>query len=157
MVKWLAPVFLTLALCFGTGCMKSSTTQGSFESSSKTVSAPFKSSSKSSKSSSDDSGSETTPAPAESAYERDVRQYTASWAATTSDTDGLQRDLARIAAEYGVTDWEQHDETYAAIGRGLGQGAEDREHALQLAVELADQDFHRLDLIRAGYEATNGR
>jgi hypothetical protein len=164
MARFFSVMAVALMLSMGTGCIfKSSTTQGSFESSSTTVSAPFKSLSKSSKSSKSSSGDDssggeekTTPAPEESAYERDVRQYTASYASTGGDAQGLQRDLRSIAEEYGVTDWERHDETYSAIGRGLGEGPEDAERAERLAVGLASDD-RQLALIRAGYETPDDR
>ena len=77
-----------IALAFG--CSKSSTTEASSDSSS----------SSSTSSSGDDDDEETS-------YQRDVREYTAVYASGTGDVPGLQRDLAAIAEEYGVTDWER--------------------------------------------------
>jgi len=165
MAKSLPPLFLALVLAFGTGCIsKSVTTQGSLESSSKTASAPFKSMSKSSKSSKsssdgDEKGGtpETTPAPEESAFERDIRQYTASYATTSGDAPGLQRDIGEIASQYGVTDWESQEVTYSAIGRGLGEGSVDPSCAEPLAVAVANGNEYKLGLIRTACEAAGGR
>ena len=144
-------LILAMALCFGTGCVsKSSTTQGSSESFSDSSSSPFEWSSSSSDSSPDDDKTE-------SAYERDVRDYTASYATSTGDVRGLQRDLAAIAEEYGVTDWERHDATYVAIGRGLARAASDPGRTESLAVELANQDHRRLELMRVAYETSRNR
>ena len=165
MTKNFISLFLALMLGLGTGCIfKSVTTQGSFESSSKTVSAPFKSMSKSSKSSKSSSGGdekggtpETTPAPEESAFERDIRQYTASYATTSGDAPGLQRDIGEIASQYGVTDWESQEVTYSAIGRGLGEGSVDPSCAEPLAVAVANGNEYKLGLIRTACEAAGGR
>ena len=78
----------------GTGCIfKSSTSQASFESSSKSSSSPFKWSSDSSSPAGD------TP----SAYQRDVTDYTAKFAASDGDVPSFQRDLSAIAEGHGVT------------------------------------------------------
>ena len=133
-----------LALCFGVGCFKSSTTQASSESSSKSSSSPFKSSSKS-------SGDED-EATEETAYQRDIRDSTARFALSQEDLPSFQRDLSAIAESYGVTDWERLDDTYVAIGRGLAVAEAPDERTRELVVAISDEDFRKLDLVRAGYE-----
>jgi hypothetical protein len=140
--RFIAISTAVVALCFLVGCSKSSTTQASFESSSKFSSSPFKSSSKSS------SGSDET----EDAYQRDVRDYTAKLAASEMDLRSYQRDLSAIAEAYGISDWERRDATFVAIGRGLAKAQISDRRFSELAVELANRDYARLALVKSGYE-----
>ncbi len=104
---------LGLASCFSLACSKSLTTQASFESSSDSSSSPFRSSSSSSPD--DDEQTE------DEAYRRDVQDYASSFDATGDDTRVFQRDLSEIAETHGFIDWESHEGTYLAIGRGLAR------------------------------------
>jgi hypothetical protein len=70
------------------------------------------------------------------------------------DTRAFQRDLSEIAETHGVTDWENREGTYLAIGRGLARAAVDDRRFEQLAVDLANEDFGRLALLQAGYDAS---
>ena len=146
-------LIVSIALCFAIGCSKSSTTQGSFESSSDSSSSPFKSSSKSS-SGDDEEGEEE-----ESAFQRDIRNYTTEFAQTVNehDIDSFQRDLGAIAEGYGITDWERTEDTFVAIGRGLGESELDEPSTKQLAVALSNEDYDHLMLIRSGYEDRSTR
>ena len=146
-------LIVSIALCFAIGCSKSSTTQGSFESSSDSSSSPFKSSSKSS-SGDDEEGEEE-----ESAFQRDIRNYTTEFAQTVNehDVDSFQRDLGAIAEGYGITDWERTEDTFVAIGRGLGESELDEPSTKQLAVALSNEDYDHLMLIRSGYEDRSTR
>ena len=145
-------LMLSVALCFATGCFKSSTTQASFGSSSDSSSSPFKSSSKSS--SGDDEKGEKEEEK-ETAYQRDVRNYTVEFARTVDkqDIESFQRDLGAIAEGYGITDWERTEDTFVAIGRGLGEAEFDEPNAKQLAVALSNEDYDHLALVRSGYES----
>ncbi len=136
---------LTIVLWVSLGCSKSSTTQGSFESSSKSLSSPFKWSSSSS--GGDDKKAE------DAAYRRDVRDFATSFGVSGGGARAFQRDISEIAETHGVTDWESREGTYLAIGGGFARADLNPQHFGQLAVELADDDFGRLALIRAGYEA----
>ncbi len=130
-----------VATVFLLGCSKSSTTQASFGSSSDSSSSPFKSSS-----SSDGEQEE------DAAYRSDVRDYAASFGAADVDASVLQRDLSGIAETHGFTDWESHEGTYLAIGQGLGRAGIESRRFERIAVELAEQDHHRLALLQAGFE-----
>ena len=136
---------LGLASCFSLACFKSSTSQASFESSSDSSSSPFRSSSSSSPD--DDEQTE------DDAYRRDVQDYASSFDATGDDTRVFQRDLSEIAETHGFMDWESHEGTYLAIGRGLAGANLDDRRFRKLAVELANEDFGRLALLQAGFEA----
>ena len=149
-------LMVSLALCFATGCSKSSTTQASFGSSSDSSSSPFKSSSKSS-SGDDEEGKKEEEK--ETAFQRDVRNYTVEFAQTAdeNDTESFQRDLGDIAEGYGITDWERTEDTFVAIGRGLGESELDDANAKQLAVALSNEDYDHLVLIRSGFESRRTR
>jgi hypothetical protein len=149
-------LMIGIALCFATGCSKSSTTQASFGSSSDSSSSPFKSSSKSS--SGDDEEGEKEEEE-ETAYQRDVRDYTVEFAeaADEHDIDSFQRGLGGIAEDYGITDWERTEDTFVAIGRGLGESGLDDENAKEIAMELSNEDYDHLMLIRSGFESRRTR
>ena len=152
-------LMVSLALCFATGCSKSSTTQASFGSSSDSSSSPFKSSSKSSSGDDEEGEKEEEKEEKETAYQRDVRNYTVEFVRTGGEPDieSFQRDLAAIAEGYGITDWERTEGTFVAIGRGLGESELDEPSAKQLTVALSNEDYDQLMLIRAGYEDRNTR
>ena len=149
-------LMVSIALCFATGCFKSSTTQASFGSSSDSSSSPFKSSSKSS--SGDDEEGEKEEEK-ETAFQRDVRNYTVEFARTADEhnIESFQRDLGAIAEGYGITDWERTEDTFVAIGRGLGESEIDEPSTKQLAVALSNEDYDHLMLIRSGYESRRTR
>ena len=95
----------------------------------------------------------------ESAFQRDIRNYTVEFARTVDehDIESFQRDLGAIAEGYGITDWERTQDTFVAIGRGLGESELDEPSAKQLAVALSNEDYDHLMLIRSGYENRNTR
>jgi hypothetical protein len=146
----------SIALCFTTGCFKSLTTQASLGSSSDSSSSPFKSSSKSSSGDDEeDEKKDDEDQKEETAFQRDVRNYTVEFAQAGDehDIESFQRGLGAIAEGYGITDWEQAEDTFVAIGRGLGKSELDDKNAKQLAVALSNEDYDHLMLIRSGYES----
>ena len=154
LIRIASRLIISAALLLATGCSKSLTTQASFGSSSDSSSSPFKSSSKSS---SGPEEQEKKPdgqaAPKETSYQRDVRNQTAAFARSAGepDVEGFQRDLASIAEGYGITDWEQVDETYVAVGRGLADSKLDEASVEKLAVALSNRDSDHLMSIQSGY------
>jgi hypothetical protein len=141
-----------VALCFLAGCgvFKSSTTQASVESSSASSAASSRSSSSPFRWSSDSSS----PAgDTGSAYQRDVTDYTAKFAASERSVQSFQRDLSAIAESHGVTNWEQDDDTYRAIGAGLAKAGVSGERYQLLSVELSNQNQSQLSLVNSGYKA----
>ena len=135
-------VALLLLASSGCGVFKSSTSQGSSESISNSVSSPFKWSSKSSGSTGGDSASSI-----------DVREATELWAREGDDVDVLRRDVGRIAESHGVTDWEADPGTFDAMGRGLRRAQVEEARFDALSSELAAGDAHALAWIRGGYAA----
>jgi hypothetical protein len=140
---------VVFGLTAGCGVFKSSTTQASFESSSDSSAAGFRSSSSPFRWSSDSSSP---GGGGSSAYQRDVTDYTAKFAASEAESQSFQRDLSAIAEGHGVTDWERDETTYLAIGRGLAKAGLTEQRFQQLADELSNQDPSQLALVRSGYE-----
>jgi len=133
-----------------TGCLTSSTLQGSSESSSKSSGSLSDSSGSISRSSS--GGGDPS-----SAYHRDVRESAASVAATQEDVARLEREIGAIAREHSVLDWERDDETYREIGRGLADAGVAPERLDAIAGQLAHGDERRRALIEEGFRAAGTR
>ena len=105
-----AVVFVGLSAVVLAGCSISASSVSSWS-----LSKSVRSSSHSS-----DSSSSSSPGAAEEAYREDVSDYTRAYVKSGGDFRGFQSDLARIAEEHGITNWEENLLTYTAIGEGLG-------------------------------------
>jgi len=138
---------VALSLSAGCGVFKSSTTQASVESSSDSSAAAFRSSSSPFRWSSDSSSPS---GESSSAYQHDVTDYTAKFAASEGNAQSFQRDLSAIAEGHGVTDWEQDDATYLAIGRGLAKAGLSEQRFQDFAAQLSNDG--QLALVKSGYE-----
>jgi hypothetical protein len=79
----------------------------SISASSKSLSSPFASSSKSSS--------------PETAYREDVSDYTAAHLQSGGTPDELRRQIGILAEKHGITDWENNQSTFRAIGQGLAK------------------------------------
>ncbi len=130
---------VAMAAIATSGCVKSSTSQASSESSSNSSSSVSTSSSPS------DDGEE------ESAYERDVRDYTVAHATSIPNLARFQQDLAAIAGDYGISDWEGDPTTHVAIGRGLAQSGLRVSEAGAIATALVREDPTRTRWVLGGY------
>ena len=95
-----AAALLSVTLAFLPAC-------SSFSTSSKSISSPFVSSSKSSS--------------PEAAYREDVSDYTAAHLQSGGKPDELRRQVASLAEKHGITDWERSESTFRAIGEGLAK------------------------------------
>ncbi len=93
---------------------------------SKSISSPFASSSRSSS--------------PESAYEGDVRDYTAAYMKSGGRPDELRRELSALAAKHGISDWERNKATFRGIGAGLAQA-----DARQVEVDAFKQNLTTTD------------
>ncbi len=80
---------------------------GSISGSSKLISSPFVSSSKSSS--------------PEIAYREDVSDYTAAHLQSAGTPDELRRQIGKLAEKHGITDWEHNQSTFRAVGQGLAK------------------------------------
>ena len=130
---------VVMAAIAASGCFKSSTSEASSESSSNSSSSISRSSSPSDK---DEK---------ESAYERDVRDYTVAHAASSDNLARFQQDLVEIAEGYGISDWEGDPTTHVAVGRGLARSGLRLSEADTLATALVQADRTRTGWILSGY------
>ena len=125
----------------GFGCFKSSTSQASSESSSRSSSVSSRSSSGSSSASS-----------REGPYITDVRDYTSEWVLSGGDAEAFRRGVSAIAEKDGITNWEQDDATYEAIGRGLKKSGARGDRYQQLKSTLGGSDAKAATWIQQGYD-----
>jgi hypothetical protein len=117
----------------------SASLSASVESSSKVVSSPFESSASSLKS-------------AETRYREDVRDHTVSYVRSGGDVAAFQAELAEVARERGITDWEASNATWQGIGEGLARaGASGADFESRL-VALTGSDPAKMATVRAAYD-----
>lgn len=120
------------------------------------ISASSWSISKSSRSSShsSDSSSSSSPGAAEEAYAEDVSDYTKAYAKSGGgDFRAFQSDLARLAQEHGITNWEENAVTYEAIGRGLGRAKVSDAELMAYKRNLGGADATKMQAIQRGYDS----
>ena len=111
----------------------------SVESLSKSVSSPFRSSSRS-------SGEEADPA-----YQEEVRSFAAGFARSGGDATAFRRGIASIAERRGIHDWEDDDQTCCAIGSGLARAGLDEGRAEALAGDLLAGRSDRVKVTMKGF------
>lgn len=137
-VVYLAAV-LGFTLVLG-GCSMSN----SSETLSDSISSPFEWSSGSSDSSSG----------GDSAYRRDVSDYTVAFAHSGAvDLDAFRSGLRQLAEERGVSNWEDDPLTCASVGRGLQRARLSNADALAFGQRLLGGDTPGFDALRAGYSS----
>src|SRR6266478_6481985 len=103
---------------------------------------------------SSDSSSSSSPGAAERAYREDVSDYTHAFAKSHGgDFAGFQADLARLAEEHGITNWEENPATYTAIGEGLGSAEVSDAELMAYKRNLSGGDARKADLIQQGYDS----
>ncbi len=131
--SWILSLAFAVGVASLCGCFKSSTLQASFESSSNF-------------SSSCSGGGEK-----ETAYERDIRDYTATYAASVGDAERFRHDLGAIAQDHGIADWEGDRATLMAVGNGLSRARVDAQRTQQLEAAITQGDSGRMGWVRQGY------
>jgi len=103
---------------------------------------------------SSDSSSSSSPGAAERAYREDVTDYTRAFAKShRGDFAGFQADLARLAEEHGITNWEESPATYTAVGEGLGSAEVSDAELMAYKRNLSGGDARKADLIQQGYDS----
>ena len=103
---------------------------------------------------SSDSSSSSSPGAAERAYREDVGDYTRAWAKSGSnDLRGFQSDLARLAEEHGITNWEGNLTTYTAIGEGFGGAKVSAAELMAYKRNFSGGDPKKAEAIQQGYDS----
>jgi hypothetical protein len=111
----------------------------SSESSGKTIASPFTSSSSSS------------PGDSKQAYGDDIRDYTYAYVVSRHDLETYEKGLGDIARLHGITNWQEDEMTYVAIGAGLARAKASSSELERFASGLAGSDQAKASLIRQGY------
>jgi len=122
---------------FAAGC--SASLSASSESSSQIVSSPFESSSSSLRSS-------------ETRYRDGVRDLTVSYARSGGTVDALGAQIADLARERGITDWQASNLTWEGIGEGLARGGVKGADFEAHLTRLTNSDPPKMATVRAAYE-----
>ena len=105
---------------------------------------------------SSDSSYSSSPGAAEEAYREDVSDYTRAYAKSGGgDFQGFKSDLARLAEEHGITNWEENPATYTAIGEGLGKAKVSDAALMAYKRSLAGGDPKKADAIQQGYDSAH--
>jgi len=136
LVRFAVSATLLAGLAGLAGCSISN----SSETLSDSISSPFKWSSGSS-----DSGG------GDSAYRRDVSDYTVAFVRDGGDLDAFRTGVGRLAEQRGITDWEADVFTCASIGAGLQQAHLDRAEALRFGHQLFADGSESLAALDAGF------
>jgi hypothetical protein len=106
--------------------------------SSKIISSPITSSSKSSS--------------PEDAYREDVRDYTAAHLKSGGGADDLRREIGKLAAKHGVSDWEGSEATYRGMGEGLAKAGY-RQVEVDAFKKNMSETAEQADWIQDGYDS----
>ena len=138
-----AVVFVGLSAVVLAGCSISASSVSSWS-----LSKSVRSSSRSS-----DSSSSSSPGAAEEAYREDVSDYTRAYVKSGGDFRAFQSDLARLAEEHGITNWEENLLTYTAIGEGLGSAKVSDAELMAYKRNLSRGDPKKGDAIQEGYKS----
>ena len=88
-----------------------------------------------------------------SRYPDDVRRYVAASATSTHGLDALEKRLGEIARSHAITNWEEDETTFVAIGRGLHDAGVDRARLDTYAAHFARSDPFRRQAMQHGYDA----
>lgn len=137
-----------IALVLVTGCSFSTSSKSSSDSvsdSSKSFSDSSTSSSPADEKKSDD---------AAALYREDVRNLTVAQLRDGGDVADFQRQLAAVARQHGVSDWEGARATWVAIGEALRTADATPAQRDALSHALAGDDRGKLDTIARGYDGT---
>jgi hypothetical protein len=99
------------------------------------------------------SSSSSSPGAAERAYRADVTDYTKAYVGSGGDVRNFSAGLGRLAERRGITDWEQSEATYLAVGEGLGRARVGEGPLLVWQQALAGSDPRKTQAIRQGYDS----
>jgi hypothetical protein len=83
-----------------------------------------------------------------------VSDYTRAYAKSKGGDSGSFRvDLARLAEEHGITNWEENPSTYTAIGEGLARAGVSTAALTAYKQNLSGGDAAKAQLIQQGYDS----
>jgi len=86
-------------------------------------------------------------------YQQDVTTATAIAMESGADGQEILRSVGKVAADYGVTDWESQEATYQAIGKGIKIAGVDAQRAKSLALEIAGSNQAAMGVLLDAYQS----
>ncbi|MCE9500523.1 MAG: putative lipoprotein [Leptospira sp.] len=86
-------------------------------------------------------------------YKNDVRNLASIYSAKILASSGFQEDLGKVAARYGISNWEKFPETYLAIGQGLKKANITKEEFDLIKREISFSNPGSEKLIQSGFDS----
>ena len=87
------------------------------------------------------------------AYRDDVRSYTVAFATSGAGVEAFESRLGALARAYGVTNWEEDQLTYLAIGEGLASAGVSPDDLVTYKTRIARADPRGMETIQQGFDA----
>lgn len=137
LVLWLPAILILVGCSVSTSSRSASDAFDSSESSSRSSASSSRSS----------AGSER-----QSRYREDVRTYTAAYVTSGGRFDAFERELGEVARRHGLTNWEDDQMTYVAIGEGLGDAAVGEAQLETYKASFSRSDPLKMQAIQRGYD-----
>ncbi|MCF8055465.1 MAG: putative lipoprotein [Desulfocapsa sp.] len=84
-------------------------------------------------------------------YEEDVAAVTVLYVSREKTTDDYQRQVASIAKNHGISDWEQEKKTFFGMGKGLRRAGVAEDSIVNLPYFRSIADTPHYSKVIAGY------
>ncbi len=88
----------------------------------------------------------------EEGYKDDVRDFTAAHVQQGGTSDVLLKEVAKLAQSHGITNWENSEATFRAIGAGLAKASQNQAEVAAYKVNLT-QTPEQAEWMQQGYDA----
>ncbi len=85
-------------------------------------------------------------------YKEEVRDFTAAHVQQGGTADVLLREVGKIAERHGITNWENSEATYRAIGAGLAKAKKNQAEVDAYKANLT-QTTTQAEWLQKGYDA----
>jgi type IV secretory pathway TrbL component len=100
-------------------------------------------------------GGDKTTTPNKQSYARDLREFTAAFAATSGSREDFLRGVSRIGEDHGMSHWEAEPLTPRAIGEGLRDAGWSEAQMAEFLDEVG-RDKPAAQLALEGYRQAGG-
>ncbi len=87
-----------------------------------------------------------------SLYVEDIAAITVLYVSRDQNTDEYQRQVTKIAANHGVSDWEQEKNTFLGMGKGLRRAGVSEEDISNLSYFRSMSDDANFSEVLKGYQ-----
>lgn len=88
----------------------------------------------------------------EEEYRDDVADATVAFVRSGGEMDAFLRQIGALAERHGISDWEDRDLTYRAVGAGLARTDLTADERRAFANDLTGGNEHQAGQVRRGYE-----